>query len=106
MKFLKPSELPLDTVIEVDDEQYIKQERDYGNAKPMVLWLPLSCEDCCGSNSFTQDHADEVVKSYRIISLPYRVTADLVESMTAGNGVPIDVTIAFMLKEASNNAKA
>jgi hypothetical protein len=99
MKFLKPSELPIDTVIEVDADQYIKQARDYGQEKPMILWLPLGCEDCQGTVSFTQDHADEAIRGYRIVSLPYKVTVDLVEQMTKGNGVPMDATIALMLKE-------
>lgn len=70
---LKPSDLPFNTVIEVDDEQYIKQEVDYGYEKPMVIWKPLGCEDCQATYSYAQDYADEALADYRIISVPMLV---------------------------------
>lgn len=99
MILVKPSELPLDTVIEVDNELYIKQVRSYGNLNPVTLWMALECEDCQGAITFAQDQADLSFHAFRIVSLPYAITADLVEAATRGNGVPVDVTISLMLKE-------
>lgn len=99
MNFLKPSELPLDTVVEFEDDQYIKMDLSGDTTGRRTYWRPLYCEDCCATTPYSDADADEKFKAYRIVALPYKLTADLVEKQTVRSGIPVDVTISFMLKD-------
>lgn len=104
MQFLKPSELPLDTVIEIVEDgeftdRFIKVDLSGDTTGRRYHWQPLYCEDCCATTSYSDASADEKIKAYRIVSLPYKLAADLVEAHNPRSGVPVDVAIAFMLKE-------
>ena len=65
LRNLKPSKLPIGTVIEYEDEWYVKKEAYYG-----VEWTPVSCEDCGGVRAISLKDEDTVLKEFKLIALP------------------------------------
>ena len=84
MKNLKPSQLPVNTVIEVDYDlahggRYIKEDHGiYG-----IAWYPLSCIDCTGSYDFKDAAADAFFTEFKVISVPMEVVNYFVEAVAA-----------------------
>lgn len=66
MKNLKPSQLPLNTVIEFDNTDYIKVDGYSG-----VAWEELACPDCRGGLYDIKDReADIRFTKFKILALP------------------------------------
>jgi hypothetical protein len=103
MKLLKPSELPEDTIIEIPDnlgnDRYIKVNMANKGYPPDFYWEPFACGNCSWGSSYKDVDADATFKVYKIVSVPYKLLADIVEARTSRSGVPVDVLIAFMFKE-------
>jgi hypothetical protein len=61
----KPSELPLYTIIEFEDEDFIRLDAYYG-----THWQTLRCVDCGAGSEFTDSEADVKFKEFKILALP------------------------------------
>ena len=75
MKNLKPTALPINTIIEFDDEQYIKLFFDWSGSQ----WETLACLDCRGGYDFTDTQADEKFDSFKIVAIDPEFKFDDVE---------------------------
>ena len=79
MKNLKPSTLPVNTIVEVHEDlawagEYIKVDNPiYG-----IYWKPLDCEDCRGATGTSNTLVDERFTDFKIIAVPFAVVEHLV----------------------------
>jgi len=99
--FLKPSELPVGTTIEVltpnHHEELIKVDSSiYG-----IYWDPVQCEDCQGGVGESDDSADAKIKAYRIVSLPYSIVSDIAESTAIARGMHVDEVITEAIRKSA-----
>jgi len=100
MNNFKPSELPVATVIEHEDENYIKVDNPiYG-----LVWEPIRCVDCQGSIDVMNTQADTHFTDFKIISLPYGVVAELAMSLQDEYGnfdsEGEEITVIGLIKDA------
>lgn len=89
----KPSELPLNTIIDFDDDEFIKVKSYYG-----IRWETLACQDCRGGDSLTDTQADAKFTKFKIISVPFTMIQYLaVDIMDMPDN---DFTEEFLIKDA------
>lgn len=80
MKNFKPSELPVGTVI-YDEEEGSYYTKEFSFYQMRLFWNPSSCEDCSGSYTVADIHADVAFKNFKIIALPMSVVEYILENM-------------------------
>lgn len=80
MKNLKPSQMPVNTVVEVPEDhewagEYIKVDNSiYG-----IYWDPIGCEDCQGVTGVSNTLVDERFTDFKILAIPPGYRFDDVE---------------------------
>jgi len=99
--FLKPSELPVGTTIEVlipgSNQEYLKVDNPiYG-----IWWDPMGCEDCQGVLGENDESADAKFKAYRIVALPYSIVTDLAEDVAFAMGMHVDEIITAAIRKGN-----
>lgn len=92
MKQYKPSELPLNTVIEFDDDLYIKKDAYYG-----VQWESVRCVDCAVGDEIGVQEEDTRIKDFKIISLPVEVLDHILDGWDKQDEF-IDQAISSLVK--------
>jgi hypothetical protein len=93
MKQYKPSELPLNTVIEFEDDEYIRKNNWFSGPG----WEPLGCEDCRATSSFSLREADSKFKNFKIIALPVEVIENILDGWDKQDEF-IDQAISALVK--------
>lgn len=94
MPNIKPSELPFYTIIEFDDEQYIRMEAYYG-----PQWQTLHCVDCGAGSEYSDAQADFMFTEFKIISSP--VSSTYVPHGEEGHEGGLTCTMCFFGFEAT-----
>jgi hypothetical protein len=90
---VKPSELPLYTVIEFEDQDWVKADTYYG-----IKWQTLRCVDCQAGDYKSDKEADELFKKFKILALPF--TALQYMAVDAVESEDNDFTQDFLIKDA------
>jgi hypothetical protein len=101
MTNFKPSELPVGTVIDVeDDRQYTKESTPEGS----IFWNPDACLDCHGSDSFSDLMADHHFKHFEIVSVPWATAVNMAIKLQDEYGYTDaegeDITIEGLIESA------
>jgi hypothetical protein len=103
MKKFKPSELPVGTTIETDDNMFYTKEVTGGG---LVFWDPGYCMDCAGNYTVRDDQADETFSSFKIVSIPFDIFDELVIWMGTDDGdTPESMLEVFLDQRAYREAK-
>lgn len=103
MKKFKPSELPVGTTIENDDNMFYTKEVTGGG---LAFWDPGYCMDCAGDYTVRDDQADETFSSFKIVTVPFDIFDELVIWMGTAEGEDTPESLLRMLLDQRSSREA